>query len=352
MKNFNLRVKISFLLAAIITILSVCSVFAATYWQEGDWKFESPENSSDVFYVAGYTGESNMVQIPALFMQKPVVKISNNAFLNKTQFTVISIPATIQEIGMNAFYGCSSLESVTIPAAVTEIGNNAFYGCSSLEALSFKSDCQLELIPLNCFSGCSSLTTVELPVGLTEIMSNAFLGCTNLEEITIYPFVEYIESSAFKNCEKVTIYGYNDTYAQQYAADNNIPFVSLGDFEYPTEPSVPETSESTEPTESEPPTDTQPDTNPTESDPTESTSKFPEGTVYLVGDSDLSGNITVKDATLIQKYAADLVRLDKVQLFLANCNSEGGVNVKDATQIQKYCAGFKNILFVGTEVVI
>lgn len=353
MKNFNLRIKVSFVLAALIAILSICSVFAVTYLQDGYWKFEVPTSETDVYYVAGYTGDSSMIQIPALFLQKPVVKINNNTFLNNTKMTLVDIPATIKTIGMNAFYGCASLESVTIPTAVSEIGNNAFYGCASLASVSFRNDSELEVVPMNCFSGCSFLTAVELPVGLTTISAKAFLGCTELQQITIYPYVTSIDSTAFKNCESLTIYGYDDTYAQQFASDNNIPFVSLGSYEYPTEPSEPETSENTQPTETEPATETTPsDTNPTESDPTESTSKFPEGTVYLIGDTDLSGNVTVKDATLIQKHAADLVKLDKIQLFLANCNNEGDVNVKDATHIQKYCAGFKNILFVGTEVVI
>lgn len=365
MKINRLHSQISLLIALIIIVLSVCSVFGASYIQDGDWKYEMPTSEQGVYYVAGYTGTADKIQIPALFQTKPVTKINNNTFLNKSNLTYVSIPATINYIGMNAFYGCSSLESVSIPANVSEIGPNAFYGCTSLYSLEFPGESALKEISHNLFSGCTALTEAVLPDGITSIGARAFINCSSLESVTIGPYVDTIDSTSFSGCTALTIYGWNDTYAQQYAADNNIPFVSLGDFSYPTEPtepsvpSEPETGENTVTTETVTSSSDEPGTTPTvpssestEPDPTEPTTKFPEGDKYLIGDSDLSGIITVKDATLIQKYAAGLAQLDNIQRFLANCNGQGDVNVKDATQIQKFCAGFKNILFVGTEVII
>ncbi len=357
MKSFNLRSRICVILALLVIVFSVSSVFAATYIPDGKWKLEKVSVSGDIFYyVHAYNGDENDIRIPALCSvdNKPIIKINNNTFLNKTNLANVFIPATIQTIGQNAFYGCSSLESITIPSDVSEIGPNAFYGCTSLTTLEFKSDSALKMISHNTFNGCTSLTSVELPEGLTTISAKAFLGCSQLQNITIGPYVTEIEDDSFKSCNNLTIYGWSDTYAQQYAADKKIPFVSLGDYEYPTEPSEP--TESTATVNTAPsgsiPTATEPVTGTTAPDPTESTTKYPVGKKYIIGDSDLSGTITVKDATLIQKYAAGLAHLDNIQIFLANCNSEGGVNVKDATQIQKHCAGFKNMLFVGTEVEI
>ena len=168
------------------------------------------------------------------------------------------------------------------------------------------------------------------------------------------------------------IHGWEGTYAQEYAQLNSIPFVSLGENPYPVitttsaDEIVPTSSKGQEiiPTTSSMdeviPTSTQtivtvPTTvtqSTTATVPTTSTqSSTTSGQAYFIGDSDLDGKITVKDATIIQKYAAGLARLDRTQLFLANCDGTGGVNVKDATQIQKYCAGFKNIRYVGTEVI-
>ena len=63
------------------------------------------------------------------------------------------------------------------------------------------------------------------------------------------------------------------------------------------------------------------------------------GEVYgLIGDADLSESINVRDATLIQKHAAELVVLNELQLILSDVNFDGNVNVKDATPIQKWVA--------------
>ena len=61
-------------------------------------------------------------------------------------------------------------------------------------------------------------------------------------------------------------------------------------------------------------------------------------TTYVLGDVDLNGTVTVKDATLVQKYAADMATLDEVQLSVADVNADEKVNVKDATAIQKIVA--------------
>ena len=58
-----------------------------------------------------------------------------------------------------------------------------------------------------------------------------------------------------------------------------------------------------------------------------------------IGDADLSGNINIKDATLIQKNVAGLAFLEGDALELADADGNRTVNVKDATLIQKFVAG-------------
>ncbi len=58
----------------------------------------------------------------------------------------------------------------------------------------------------------------------------------------------------------------------------------------------------------------------------------------LLGDSDLSGKINIKDATTIQKFVAKLISLSDISLFAADANEDGKQNIKDATEIQKYLA--------------
>ena len=63
------------------------------------------------------------------------------------------------------------------------------------------------------------------------------------------------------------------------------------------------------------------------------------GQVYgRIGDTDMNDTVNVRDATLIQKSAADLAVLDDVQKVLADVNFDGKVNVRDATAVQKFVA--------------
>ena len=63
------------------------------------------------------------------------------------------------------------------------------------------------------------------------------------------------------------------------------------------------------------------------------------GDGVLLGDADLSGVVNVKDATLIQKFVADIVGFanDNAKLA-ADSDKSGDINVKDATAIQKWVA--------------
>ncbi len=76
------------------------------------------------------------------------------------------------------------------------------------------------------------------------------------------------------------------------------------------------------------------------------------GTEYIIGDSDLDGKISVKDATLIQKFVAEMELLSNIQKFLSNVDSTGGITVKDATAIQKYVAQMPTDTLVGNVVYI
>ncbi len=107
--------------------------------------------------------------------------------------------------------------------------------------------------------------------------------------------------------------------------------------EMPTEPSTTEPpTESTEPPTTEPQsTETEPQSTETEPQPTETEPVIE----YLYGDADLNGIVNVKDATAVQKYAADLLELEGQAFVQANVSGDKAVNVRDATAIQKYVAG-------------
>lgn len=58
----------------------------------------------------------------------------------------------------------------------------------------------------------------------------------------------------------------------------------------------------------------------------------------LYGDVNNDGVINVTDATLVQKYAADLIKLSDDELKRADVNFDGVVNIHDSTLIRKFAA--------------
>lgn len=61
----------------------------------------------------------------------------------------------------------------------------------------------------------------------------------------------------------------------------------------------------------------------------------------ILGDVNMSGSITVADATYIQKYVAGIILefTDDNQYILADVNFDGNITTADATMIQKYVGG-------------
>ncbi|MEE1219285.1 MAG: dockerin type I repeat-containing protein [Ruminococcus sp.] len=57
-----------------------------------------------------------------------------------------------------------------------------------------------------------------------------------------------------------------------------------------------------------------------------------------VGDVNLDGDLTIQDATLLQRYQAEIVAFDDTQLALADFDGDGSITVNDVTAIQRKLA--------------
>ena len=68
---------------------------------------------------------------------------------------------------------------------------------------------------------------------------------------------------------------------------------------------------------------------------------------FYVGDVDLDGKVTIKDATMIQKALADILTLSYESETLADVDRNGKITIKDATAIQKYLVGIESGTAVG-----
>lgn len=64
--------------------------------------------------------------------------------------------------------------------------------------------------------------------------------------------------------------------------------------------------------------------------------------IFAIGDVNSDGDISVVDATLVQKYIVGLENLTDLQKKSADVNDDNEISVVDATLIQKYIVGLDN----------
>ena len=234
-----------------------------------------PENlnklgSSSFYNCKGLTGSLDDLGFPA-----KVKAIPSGCFSGCSGLTgELTIPDDIKLIGGAAFANCSGVEKITIPVDYRYASDNyaPFSGCSgvkeisytkgktgimpdvnetssssthsyynnrleysvreSIESVEFKEG--VKRVGANAFyyyySSASiytspKLESVKLPGSLEEIGAYAFANCESLVSINILDRVNSIADLAFYNHgDSLVIYGYADSYAEDYADKHKIKF--------------------------------------------------------------------------------------------------------------------------------
>lgn len=288
----------------------------------------------------------------SITVSEGVEVIWEDAFRN-CKLSEIICPDSLVAIGDHAFMGCRSLERIVFKGNLTHVGIELLKDSRNVEEIIFPEGSALfsyedfedtflyrskfydEYVYLNgcvfgykgsseskvlnlpegaisvgerAFADDSSLIHVRLPESLKKIGPCAFENCPRLKMITIpasvdeiYPFslgYTYVEGETKYDgehfpVEGFLIRGYTNSAAEVYALENGFDFESIG---------VLSVSE-------------------------------------LLGDTDLDGKISIKDATAIQKYLASIKGFCTQQKENADMNGDDAVNIKDATAIQKHLAG-------------
>ncbi len=109
----------------------------------------------------------------------------------------------------------------------------------------------------------------------------------------------------------------------------------------------------TDPSETTPIVTIPPASKPT-TDPTTTPTTAPVVTPaekVILGDADLNNQVSIKDATLIQKDLAKIVTLDEKATFAGDVDGNKTLSIKDVTYIQKHLAQMTIEFAVGEEVV-
>ena len=281
----------SVMLVLIFTMSAFVSANAATYFEENGFKYSPISKFNCRIY--GYTGTDKNVSVPNKLSSFTVLEIADSAFTNNKDIESVSFAnaKAIDAIGEFSFAGCTSLKSVNIPSTLDKIGFASFMGCTSLTDINISSN--ISVINGQVFQNCTSLTEFTVPNSVGTISDFSFAGCTSLEKVVIPKTVKNISAKAFLNCDKLTIFGYTNSYAQTYAEENGINFVALD-----------------------------------------------EKTLY--GDVNLDGKIDVNDVTLLQRYIAGESVLTDDAVKAADFNKDRIIDVIDATTIQTFIAHGQN----------
>lgn len=330
------------------------------------------DNNSDDFMTVGNVlvrCNSNSTEIT---VASSVTAIAPNAFADNNTVTVVTLPDSVTQIGEKAFYGCKNLENITIPKTVTSIGANAFEstrwladysgdfvvegngilvkykgkdesvkipsavnviaplafsGNTTVKAVELSdstymigesafADCKalsdvkfggktyfiddnafaetsikkvnlpksLKHLGAGVFANCKALKYVRICDNVIEIFPYTFAGCENITAVSIPGSVVTIDRTSFIDCKKVVFYIPSKCYAALYANVLQIPIRNMK------------------------------------------------------GDLNGDDKVTISDATILQKFKADIVSLSDEQMDCADVDIDENVSIKDATEIQKLIA--------------
>ena len=79
------------------------------------------------------------------------------------------------------------------------------------------------------FNRCESVQSIFLPMSVTKIGECAFRSCSKLATVAISPAVTEIGDDIFEKSPNARIAAFPETYAEQYAQENGIPYKILND---------------------------------------------------------------------------------------------------------------------------
>lgn len=358
-------------------------VFENTKW------FENQKDGIVYLGKIAYCYKGNMPKNTTLTFKNGTYAVSSG-FISEHNSTThfeqpnlvkVVLPKSCKFIGSEAFLNCTNLKSIDLGG--TEIAENEAFVSNSCETITLPST--MRIIGDDSFTS-KVLKTVNLNDGLQAIGEDAFFSYGKIKNMTVPASVTYIGEYAigyyppdpddpFVPSEVIpnfVIYGTSGTEAQTYADRNGIQFNSIasgttvkgtaksylsaddtvtiqlvksGVAVYETTVKGNSTDYSisgvangtyTMRVSKKSHADREYTVKVWSADVTQNVEIFP------IGDVNSDGDISVVDATLVQKYIVGLEKLTDLQKKSAEVNGDGEISVVDATLIQKYIVGLEN----------
>ena len=276
-----------------------------------------------------------------------VIEIKEGAFSNCSSLTEVKLPDKLEVLGSLVFLRCSSLTKVTMGDEIATLNSDVFNGCSALKDIKLSS--KLKTISSSAFKGCKHLDAITIPEKVSVIGECAFYS-TGLKSVSLPVSVKTIGENCFNDCESlaelivwnpnmvfkedlgmsknVTIMGYDESLAQEYAEKYGNPFVLLEKT----------TSTSTTTTTKAPETTTTTPAATTTKAPEITTTTTPAATTTKASET----TTTTKAAATTTTATTTTIKASPTneELFNnADVNDDGKVDAIDATTILSYSVG-------------
>ncbi|MCR5742014.1 MAG: leucine-rich repeat protein [Gammaproteobacteria bacterium] len=169
-------------------------------------------DDSNFYHVKGIgTYSKGNIIIPSKYLNKPVLNIYNEAFINNESITSFTTSLGVETLGDRVFKGCINLESVTLSKSIYGTGYDVFNGCTSLKNIVFEDDIELSILMSGTFESCLLIEEITLPDSITSIDWNVFRGCTSLKSINIPKNVKEIKGYSFEYCTSLESVTFNSS---------------------------------------------------------------------------------------------------------------------------------------------
>ncbi len=296
----------------------------------------NPLAYADEFYVNGEPLEK-------LAVPQGVKRIGWGIFEKYQGLTEVVLPEGVEYIGRYAFRNCHNLKKINLPEGITHIGYNAFENCTSLEEADIPST--VEFLGDYAFKG-TAVRTANIPDAIIEgnnLCPGVFDNCSNLKKATVSWNGVTNFAGVFRDCENLNQLVLTET-ATQINFPNYLDYeerlvvvtfpanmnyirpdafrgcTNLSLIVFQGTPSqwdhLLESSRNTQ----------------LKSIPVMFSQRL------LPGDANLDIQLSIQDATMIQKYTAQLEDISLAGKQAADANLDGEVNIKDATLVQKAIA--------------
>lgn len=181
-------------------------------------------------------------------------------------------------------------------------------------------------IPDWTFFGTVNIRSVKLPDTLEQIGEMAFADCLKIDEIILPESVKEIRQDAFSGNSGITVKVYSDSYALQYAQENNLKYEIIDKESAPSSPDI---------TPDDPDGGDEPITH------------LPEK--LMPGDINADNKRDITDLSMISLYCINEQHFAAVQLDAADLDRDTKVTLADLAYYRQYISHINNIFQKNSE---